>query len=82
MEVCIDGVWGAVCDDELGETDAHVACQQLGHPELGIYENSTVIFINELCYHQSPFHFTTHTLGMEFIQLYSQKCNVVVGKTV
>ena len=46
VEVCIDGVWGAVCDDGWGKTDAHVACQQLGHPELGILanENSPVIF--------------------------------------
>ena len=35
IEICTDGVWGTVCDEGWDETDAHVACTQLGHPDKG-----------------------------------------------
>ncbi len=35
VEVCINSVWGVVCDNQWDNTDAHVLCKQLGHPELG-----------------------------------------------
>ena len=35
VEVCYNGVWGAVCDQGWDSTDGHVACTQMGHPELG-----------------------------------------------
>ena len=35
LEFCVNGVWGSVCDDGWDKTDAHVACIQLGYPELG-----------------------------------------------
>ena len=37
VEVCIDSVWGSVCDEGWDKTDAHVVCRQMGHPELGMY---------------------------------------------
>ncbi len=37
VEVCVNGVWGGVCDEGWDKTDAHVVCGQLGHPELGQY---------------------------------------------
>lgn len=35
LEVCVNRVWGSVCDDGWDKTDAHVVCQQLGFSELG-----------------------------------------------
>ena len=30
VEVCVDGVWGAICKDFWGANNAHVVCRQLG----------------------------------------------------
>ena len=34
VEICVNGVWGTICDQGWDKTDAHIACKQLGHPEL------------------------------------------------
>ena len=33
IELCIDGVWGGLCGDKFGPSNARVACRQLGLPE-------------------------------------------------
>ena len=34
-EICIDGMWGSICDNMWSQNDANVLCGQLGYAAFG-----------------------------------------------
>lgn len=68
VEVCYKGVWGTICDNGWDTTDGHIACTQLGHPDLG---NLVCTYIsNKILIFKLPLHFLALTLVMVYFQSY------------
>ena len=44
VEICLNGVWGTVCDQQWGSTEAEVACSQLGFQSQGAIARTGAYF--------------------------------------
>ena len=44
VEICWNGVWGTVCDEQFDSTEAQVVCAQLNYPTTGQYHIVCILY--------------------------------------
>ena len=88
VEICMSNVWGTVCDDSWGTTDATVVCQQLGFSVQGhcwLVVLSTGVRVTSLLFLPTgavPFSNAHFGAGVGPIHLDSVGCTATEGSLI
>ena len=45
VEICLNGVWGTVCDEQFDSTEAQVVCAQLNYQTTGQCAKMLITFL-------------------------------------